>query len=291
MHIVRVRMPQMGSSVHESTVVEWKKGVGEAVVRGEVLITAESDKVDFEIEAPANGVLQEIKVNAEETISVGEVLGLIETEEEVAEEAEEEVEAAASPPSSNDDSPPEKAVAPVAPMPRRKRPAPAPKAAAPPEPPPRPMAEGAHSQILSPRVQRLAAEYGLGMDQVSRILGTGAGGRITAKDVKQFVASGGAASAGAGLAFFSGSAAFSGSASSLNSSSESGVMRVGVSGSSASAVGATKTTSVAQSRPAARRVMKFPLPWRPGHGTRGAHASPSRERGHPLSGRISDPAG
>ena len=202
MHIVRVRMPQMGSSVHESTVVEWKKGVGEAVVRGEVLITAESDKVDFEIEAPANGVLQEIKVNAEETISVGEVLGLIETEEEVAEEAEEEVEAAASPPSSNDDSPPEKAggedwVAPVAPMPRRKRPAPAPKAAAPPEPPPRPMAEGAHSQILSPRVQRLAAEYGLGMDQVSRILGTGAGGRITAKDVKQFVASGGAASAAA----------------------------------------------------------------------------------------------
>ena len=102
MHIVRVRMPQMGSSVHESTVVEWKKGVGETVVRGEVLITAESDKIDFEIEAPANGVLQEIKVNAEETIPCGEVLGLIETEEEVAEEA-------SSPLSSKDGGPHEKA--------------------------------------------------------------------------------------------------------------------------------------------------------------------------------------
>ncbi len=193
MHIVRVRMPQMGSSVHESTVVEWRKGVGEAVVRGEVLIAAESDKVDFEIEAPANGVLKEIKVNAEETIPVGEVLGLIETEEEVAEEAP-------SPPSSKDGGLPEKAggedwVAPVAPMTRRERPAPAPKAAAPPKPPPRPEAEGTHFPVLSPRVQRLAAENGLSMEQVSRISGTGAGGRITAKDVKKFVASGGAAPA------------------------------------------------------------------------------------------------
>ena len=148
MHIVRVRMPQMGSSVHESTVVEWRKGVGEAVVRGEVLIAAESDKVDFEIDAPANGVLKEIKVNAEETIPVGEVLGLIETEEEVAEEAP-------SPPSSKDGGLPEKAggedwVAPVAPMTRRERPAPAPKAAAPPKPPPRPEAEGTHFPVLSP---------------------------------------------------------------------------------------------------------------------------------------------
>ena len=197
MHIVRVRMPQMGSSVHESTVVEWRKGVGEAVVRGEVLITAESDKVDFEIEAPANGVLKEIKVNAEETIPVGEVLGLIETEEEVAEEA-----GASSPPSSKDGSPPEKAggedwVAPVAPVPRRERPAPAPKGAAPRQPPPRSKAESADFPAPSPRVQRLAAEHGLGMEQVFRILGTGAGGRVTAKDVKQFVASGGAAPAAA----------------------------------------------------------------------------------------------
>ncbi|MBT3435193.1 MAG: biotin attachment protein [Nitrospinaceae bacterium] len=62
MYQARVRMPQMGSSVHESTVIEWKKSVGDRVLKGDPLLSAESDKVEFEIEAPASGMLKEILV-------------------------------------------------------------------------------------------------------------------------------------------------------------------------------------------------------------------------------------
>ena len=56
MYTARIRMPRMGTSVHESTVVAWKKTVGDTVAKGEVLLSAESDKVEFEVEAPADGV-------------------------------------------------------------------------------------------------------------------------------------------------------------------------------------------------------------------------------------------
>ena len=85
----RVRMPRMGSSVHESTVVEWKKSVGDRVLKGDALLSAESDKVEFEIESPAAGVITEILVDIEATVPVGEVLVILETEEEVPDEEEE----------------------------------------------------------------------------------------------------------------------------------------------------------------------------------------------------------
>ena len=60
MYTARIRMPRMGTSVHESTVVAWKKAVGDQVAKGEVLLSAESDKVEFEVEAPADGMITEI---------------------------------------------------------------------------------------------------------------------------------------------------------------------------------------------------------------------------------------
>ena len=89
MYTARIRMPRMGTSVHESTVVAWKKAVGDTVAKGEVLLSAESDKVEFEVEAPADGVITEILAEAEETVPVGEVLATMETETEVADETPE----------------------------------------------------------------------------------------------------------------------------------------------------------------------------------------------------------
>ena len=86
MYTARIRMPRMGTSVHESTVVAWKKAVGDTVAKGEVLLSAESDKVEFEVEAPADGVITEILAEAEQTVPVGEVLATMETETEVADE-------------------------------------------------------------------------------------------------------------------------------------------------------------------------------------------------------------
>src|SRR5215207_10734142 len=73
-------MPQMGVSVAEGTVVEWKKQVGDWVEADEVIASISTDKIDTDVEAPAAGRLQEIVVDVGETVEVGTVLALIATD-------------------------------------------------------------------------------------------------------------------------------------------------------------------------------------------------------------------
>src|SRR5215207_6525059 len=73
-------MPQMGVSVAEGTIVEWKKQVGDWVEADEVIASISTDKIDTDVEAPATGRLQEIQVQVGETVAVGTVLALIATD-------------------------------------------------------------------------------------------------------------------------------------------------------------------------------------------------------------------
>ena len=72
--LVDVAFPQMGDSVSEGTVLEWRKQVGDAVAADEVLVEISTDKVDAEVPAPVAGTLAEILVEADETVAVGAVL-------------------------------------------------------------------------------------------------------------------------------------------------------------------------------------------------------------------------
>lgn len=60
MSIIEVQVPQLSESVAEGTLASWKKKVGEAVARDEILIDIETDKVVLEVPSPAAGVLVEI---------------------------------------------------------------------------------------------------------------------------------------------------------------------------------------------------------------------------------------
>src|SRR4051794_22613108 len=71
-------MPQMGVSVFEGTLVEWKKGVGDPVAADETICEVSTDKIDTEVPAPATGVLAERLVEEGETVEVGAVLARIE---------------------------------------------------------------------------------------------------------------------------------------------------------------------------------------------------------------------
>ena len=75
-----ITMPQMGVSVAEGTVVDWKKQVGDWVEADEVIAGISTDKIDTDVEAPAAGRLQEILVQVGETVDVGVVLALIATD-------------------------------------------------------------------------------------------------------------------------------------------------------------------------------------------------------------------
>jgi 2-oxoglutarate dehydrogenase E2 component (dihydrolipoamide succinyltransferase) len=167
---VDVVMPQMGESIAEGTITRWMKKPGEAVRRDEPLFEISTDKVDAEIPSPAAGTLVEVRHREGETVPVNQVVGVIETEAGATVSAPEPVAAKA----------PE-------PVPAKSA------AAPPPQPPPAPpapsAAPGAQRAFVSPVVRKIADEHGV---DPSRVPGTGAGGRVTKKDILDFVASGAA---------------------------------------------------------------------------------------------------
>lgn len=85
--IIDVKVPMLSESVSEGTLLEWKKKVGEAVARDEILIDIETDKVVLEVPSPQAGVLVEIVVQDGETVVADQVLARIDTAATVAAEA------------------------------------------------------------------------------------------------------------------------------------------------------------------------------------------------------------
>ena len=77
---IEMVMPQMGESITEGTIVRWTKKVGDLVARDENVLDISTDKVDSEIPSPAAGRLVEIRAQEGETIPVGQVIAVIETE-------------------------------------------------------------------------------------------------------------------------------------------------------------------------------------------------------------------
>ena len=169
-----VIMPQMGESIVEGTVTKWFKKVGDRVERDEPLFEISTDKVDTEIPAPEAGVLTEILVEEGKTVQVNTVVARI----------GEGATAAAAPPA------PPKAAAPPASKPIAS-PAPAP-TPAPKAPPPAAPAAVADDLRSSPLVRRLAQEHNIDLHLVK---GSGQGGRISKKDIEDYLAAPGAAPA------------------------------------------------------------------------------------------------
>ena len=175
-----VVMPQMGESIFEGTITKWLKKVGDKVQRDEPLFEISTDKVDAEIPAPTSGVLREIKVKEGTTVQVNSVVAVI---------------GGAG------------AAAPAA-APSKPAPAPAQIAPQPQAPPPQQAqlqqhevigfpgsesgrAEGEHVRS-SPLVRRIARESNV---DLTRVPGTGLGGRISKQDIQNFISQHGAGSA------------------------------------------------------------------------------------------------
>jgi 2-oxoglutarate dehydrogenase E2 component (dihydrolipoamide succinyltransferase) len=178
--LVDVVMPQMGVSVSEGTITRWAKAVGETIEADETIVEISTDKVDTEVPSPASGVVRELYAGEGDTVPVNTRIAVIETGGE----------------GGGGEAPAE---APPA-APEAAAPAPAePAAGAAPETQPAPAApaegngnghNGDGRTFVSPVVARMVAEHGL---DVSAIPGTGRGGRVTKKDVQQFIDAGGTA--------------------------------------------------------------------------------------------------
>ncbi len=80
MPILEFKMPKMGESISEATVINWSKKVGDFVEAEETLVEVATDKVDSEIPSPFSGTITEIRFGKDAIVAVGEVLALIETD-------------------------------------------------------------------------------------------------------------------------------------------------------------------------------------------------------------------
>jgi 2-oxoglutarate dehydrogenase E2 component (dihydrolipoamide succinyltransferase) len=168
-----IHVPELGESVADATVGKWLKQEGETVKSGEALVELETDKINFEVEAEQDGVLEAISKPEGETVNVGEVIGTIGEGDGAApeepEEQEEEQPQAEQPEAEADEEE-------------------------------RPQAEEAeevggeesngHREVedgagrASPSVRKLAQEYEVNLSEVS---GSGSGGRITREDVERLI--------------------------------------------------------------------------------------------------------
>ena len=73
-----VELPKLADTLVEGTVTRWLKRPGEQVRRGDPLVEIETDKVNSELESPADGTLTEILAAEGQTVPVGEVIARIE---------------------------------------------------------------------------------------------------------------------------------------------------------------------------------------------------------------------
>ncbi len=205
---VDVIMPQMGESIAEGTLTKWMKKTGEKVARDEPIFEISTDKVDAEIPSPAAGVLAEIVVQEGQTVPINTVVARIETEGTAVASAGTAATPAGKAAPAGAPAAVARASAPAAARPPAALPAAAtagsamrpgggsasgpvsfPKAAA-------MAAAGASLEEMrrvrsSPVVRKIAAERQI---DISRVSGTGLGGRVSKRDILAALESGGTAS-------------------------------------------------------------------------------------------------
>jgi len=190
---VDVVMPQMGESIAEGTLSKWLKKVGDQVKRDEPIFEISTDKVDAEIPAPTSGVLAEILVTEGQTVPVQTLVARLETDVNAAIGASAPTPAATTPAAAPAGSA-SPAVAAGGPPRKESTPAAAPashqSAAAQPTSPHENGGNSLEERLRtksSPLVRRMAAEHGV---EISGLQGSGIAGRVTKRDLVQFLESG-----------------------------------------------------------------------------------------------------
>lgn len=183
-------MPKMGESVFEATILSWHKKPGDAVKKEETVLEVATDKVDTDVPSPVEGVLKKLFFEEGDTVEVGKVLALIETEQVVEQpdldlpdepETPAEAEEPAAPPAKEPvaaEEPKPKAPAPVA------EPAPAPAREGKPAVADSPDTAG---RYYSPLVLNMAQTEGIPLAELEKLRGSGKGGRVTKEDMAAYV--------------------------------------------------------------------------------------------------------
>lgn len=151
MSSVDILVPDLPESVADATVATWHKKPGDAVVRDEVLVEIETDKVVLEVPASADGILDAVLEDEGATVLSRQILGRLREGNSAGKESSEKADAKASTPAQRQQA----------------------------------SLEEQNNDALSPAIRRLLAEHNL---DAAAIKGTGVGGRRTREDVEKHLA-------------------------------------------------------------------------------------------------------
>ncbi|HGY54794.1 MAG TPA: 2-oxo acid dehydrogenase subunit E2 [Caldithrix abyssi] len=154
-------MPKMGESIMDGTILKWLKQPGDTVEKDEIILEISTDKVDSEIPAPVSGTISQLLAAEGDTVDVGSVIALFETDQAVESSA----------PAPQAETVEEETV---------------PVVAAAPAPAPKSKPQGA--RFYSPVVMNIANENGIAFAELETIPGSGLNGRVTKKDIMNYIA-------------------------------------------------------------------------------------------------------
>jgi len=163
---IDVIMPKMGESLNEGTIIAWLKSVGDKVKKDEIIYEITTDKVDTEIPSPADGILVEIKVKEQETVDIDTVVAVIETDSSEAVIVEDTPVSSIKKQVSPDAKVVQKATV-VSKIQKEKT---------------------VSNKFYSPLVMNIANKENVSFEELENISGTGANGRVSKKDILNFIA-------------------------------------------------------------------------------------------------------
>ena len=173
--VIDVVMPKMGESIMEGTILEWYKKVGDSIEKDETLLEIGTDKVDSEIPSPASGTISEILANPNDIVDIGKVIAKIDI---VGSDIQEQKTEVKEPKSAKD-----KEVA----IPSKSMPSTEKKVQKTQKNIIVKMSDNTNSAILTPAVMKIASQQGVRLSELELIDGTGANGRVTKKDLQNYI--------------------------------------------------------------------------------------------------------
>ncbi len=171
MAIHQLQLPRMGESVSEATIVKWLKQPGDRIEEDEPVLEVATDKVDSDVPSPVSGILKEWLFAENDVAQVGDIIATIETEGAATDMGQqpEPVQELAEPAIPGIDQLEETGV---------DEPAAEPSA---------PATDAAGTRFYSPLVKSIAAQEGITAEELERITGTGAEGRVTKQDILNYL--------------------------------------------------------------------------------------------------------
>lgn len=172
MAVVDLIMPKLGESIVEATILKWHKKSGDPVKQDETVLDIATDKVDSEVPSTAEGTLQEVLFSENDVVAVGTVIARINTNgssNKVAANNSATQAAPASQPEEEESTPEFIPFQPAATKPAEVK----------------PVTNGI--RFYSPLVLKIAQEEGISMTELEKMPGTGQDGRVSKKDILDFV--------------------------------------------------------------------------------------------------------